>query len=72
MADLKLARLPDRTPIKLTVNVLPELHARLDAYAALYAQAYGTAEPISDLIPAMLSAFLDSDRVFLRSRGTSK
>lgn len=28
MADLKLARLPDRTPIKLTISVLPELHQR--------------------------------------------
>lgn len=72
MADLKLARLPDRTAIKLTVNILPELHARLDAYAALYAETYGAAEPVAELVPAMLSAFLDSDRTFARARSAGK
>ena len=72
MANLKLAKLPDRTPIKLTVSVLPELHAKLDAYAALYAQTYGAAESIAELVPAMLSAFLDSDRAFARALGTGK
>ncbi len=68
MADLKLARLPDRTPIKLTISVLPDLHQRLADYAGLYASTYGTDEPIAELIPAMLSAFLDSDREFARRR----
>jgi len=72
MGELKLAKLPDRTPIKLTVSMLPELHARLEAYAALYAEAYGTPEPIAELIPAILAAFLDSDRTFARSRAVSK
>ena len=26
MADLKLAKLPDRTPIKLGISILPELN----------------------------------------------
>jgi hypothetical protein len=26
MADLKLAKLPDRTPVKITITVLPGLH----------------------------------------------
>jgi len=68
MADLKLARLPDRTPIKLTISVLPELHQRLNDYAAIYARAYGSQEPVAELIPAMLSAFLENDREFMRSR----
>jgi hypothetical protein len=66
MPDIKLAKLPDRTPIKLTVAVLPELHQRLGAYAAAYSNAYGSEEPIVELIPAMLAAFLDSDREFAR------
>ncbi|MGQ2931134.1 MAG: DUF2274 domain-containing protein, partial [Sphingopyxis sp.] len=37
MVDLKLARLPDRTPIKVGIVILPELNARLSAYAAAYA-----------------------------------
>lgn len=68
MADLKLARLPDRTPVKLTISVLPDLHQRIGAYAAAYAQAYGSEEPITELIPAMLASFLDSDRDFARRR----
>lgn len=32
MSDLKLAKLPDRTPVKLTIAVLPDLHARPEAY----------------------------------------
>lgn len=68
MPDLKLARLPDRTPVKLSIQVLPELHQRLGDYAVLYKQAYGTDEPIGELIPAMLAAFLDSDREFVRRK----
>ncbi|MDH4744247.1 DUF2274 domain-containing protein [Sphingomonas sp. CBMAI 2297] len=70
MPDLKLAQLPDRTPVKLGVSVMPDLHQALSDYAALYAQAYGREESVADLIPAMLSAFLESDRAF--SKGRSK
>ena len=66
MADLKLARLPERTPIKIAIIVMPELHTRLSAYAAAYAEAYGSEESVADLVPAMLGAFLDSDREFLK------
>jgi hypothetical protein len=33
-----------------------------------YATAYGREEPITELIPAMLTAFLESDRNFVRDR----
>jgi hypothetical protein len=68
MADLKLPRLPDRTPVKLAISVLPDLHKALTDYAALYAEAYGHEEPIGELIPAMLAAFLESDRTFVSAR----
>lgn len=67
---LKLTRLPDRVPVKLTLNVSPDLHQALTDYAALYARSYGREEPVAELIPAMLSAFLDSDREFLKQRRT--
>jgi len=67
MAALRLARLPDRTPVKIGIVVLPELNDRLSAYAAAYAEAYGVAEPVVELIPAMLGAFLDSDREFAKT-----
>lgn len=68
MADLKLGRLPDRTPVKLAVMLPPDLHQALQAYAAAYEHTYGVAEPLAELIPAMLAAFLDSDRAFARNK----
>lgn len=68
MAELKLAKLPDRTPVKLAITVTPDLLNALRDYAAIYAQTYGTEEPVADLIPAMLTAFLESDRNFIRAR----
>lgn len=68
MAELKLPKLPDRTPVKLTISVTPELSRGLHDYAAAYETTYGQAESIADLIPYMLQAFLDSDRGFARSR----
>ena len=64
MADLKLAKLPDRTPVKITILLPPDLNHRLGAYAELYAERYGAAEPLQALIPAMLGTFLDHDRAF--------
>jgi hypothetical protein len=60
--------LPDRTPVKLVISVSPDLHAALSAYAALYAETYSREEPLTELVPAMLRAFLESDRGFTRSR----
>ena len=66
MADLKLGKLSDRTPVKLTIT--PDLQAALQAYAAIYTATYGVEESVSDLVPAMLATFLDSDRAFMRER----
>ncbi len=66
--DLKLARIPDRTPVKLQISVSPGLHSALGAYAAMYAEAYGQAESVPDLIPYMLQAFLDGDRAFAKQQ----
>ncbi|CUS43736.1 MAG: DUF2274 domain-containing protein [Pseudomonadota bacterium] len=68
MADLKLGRVPDRTPVKLSIQITPQLHRDLVRYAALYKEAYGQEEAVSDLIPSMLGAFLESDRAFVRTR----
>lgn len=68
MTDIKLPRLPDRTPVKLSISVMPDLHQALTDYAAFYAATYGRDEPVIELIPAMLAAFLESDRSFSRAR----
>jgi len=72
MPDLKLAKLPDRKPVKLAILITPDLHQRLQDYAALYADTYGQKEVVTDLIPAMLASFLDSDRGFARARGVTR
>ncbi len=68
MPDLKLPRLPDRKPVKLTFEMMPDLEAALGDYAAAYEAAYGKQEKPADLIPYMLWAFLESDRGFVRGR----
>lgn len=68
VADLKLSKLPDRTPVKLTITVPPDLHAVLADYATIYNQTYGQAELLAELIPHMLAAFLASDRGFAKAR----
>jgi hypothetical protein len=68
MADLKLARLPDRTPVKIAITVSPELNRALRLYADLYRETYGQAEPVPELIPYMLAGFLDNDRCFAKAR----
>lgn len=65
---LKLGQLPDRVPVKLTVTVPPELKKALDDYVALYARTYGAEEPISELVPFMLEAFLKGDLGFKKAR----
>lgn len=41
MADLKLGKLPDRTPVKLSVSVSPELHRMLEDYARVMSRCTG-------------------------------
>jgi hypothetical protein len=68
MPDLKLRRLPDRTPVKISFRADPELASALQAYAELYREIYGHAAAVADLIPCMLESFLASDRAFARAR----
>jgi len=65
---VKLARLPDRTPVKFTLTIPPELNDALKDYAEAYREAYGSSEPVAELMPAMLAAFLESDREFMKGR----
>ncbi len=67
MPDLKLARLPDRVPIKYTFSASPDLNRCLALYAELYRETYGEAESIPTLVPFMLQTFLDGDRAFQKA-----
>jgi hypothetical protein len=68
MTDLKLPKLPDRTPVKLTLSISPDLDRALADYAAAYRETYGEAEPVALLVPYMIRLFLESDRGFAKAR----
>lgn len=68
MPDLKLSKLPERTPVKLTISIAPDLHRALSDYAALYRETYDEDESIANLVPHMLATFLSSDRAFAKAR----
>jgi hypothetical protein len=75
MPDLKLRKLPDRTPVKITFKASAALNASLEAYTAFYRETYGQEEPLPELIPYMLEAFLKSDGAFnkaLREKTTPR
>lgn len=68
-AKLKLSSVPDDKPVKLTVELPPDLHRNLLDYAAVMARESGQAapEPVK-LIPPMLQRFMATDRAFARLR----
>ena len=66
--SLKIGRIPNRTPVKMTVALEPGLKADIDAYASLYEKSYGEAVASNALVPVMLKAFLASDVGFRRAR----
>ena len=72
MPELRLTKLPDRTPVKLTIVITPDLHLALSDYAELYRETYEQAETVPDLIPFMLQSFLDGDRAFAKARSSAR
>lgn len=68
MPSLKIAPLPDRTPVKLSIAVPPELQSDLQDYAAVYKATYGQDAKVVDLVPSMLKTFLAGDTEFRRAR----
>ena len=67
MKKVKLARLPDRVPVKMQITLPPDLAARLRDYADLYAETYGVREEPADLVPFMLKSFLRGDAGFRKA-----
>ena len=65
---LKLPKLPDRIPVKLTITLQPDLKKALDDYAAMYSRTYGADEPVAELVPFMLESFLKADVGFKKGR----
>jgi hypothetical protein len=72
MSELKLPKLPDRTPVKLTVVITPDLHQALSDYAEVYRATYGETEAVVGLVPFMLRSFLEGDRGFAKARQSAR
>ena len=65
---LRIGKLPDLTPVKLTVSLDREVHQMLEDYACIYGESYGEAVKPTELIPSMIAGFLASDSGFKRAR----
>ena len=65
---LRLPRIVDRVPVRHVIHVPPELDEALNAYAAAYAERYGSEKPVAELIPAMVASFVEGDRSFAKWR----
>jgi hypothetical protein len=65
---VKLAKLPDQSPVKMCVVLTPNLAKRLREYADFYTETYGSREEVAKLIPFMLEAFLDGDSEFRKAK----
>ena len=69
MPELKLAKLPDRTPIKIAFKASPDLAQMLNDYCGLYRAVYQQPhERVEELIPFMLAAFMEADPKFKKAR----
>ena len=66
MSEMKLGKLPDRTPVKHTIVGPPALNKRLIEYAVMYNEEHQQDEKPEELMPYMLDAFLKGDRAFAR------
>jgi len=65
---LRIGKLPDLTPVKMTVSLDREVHQMLEDYARIYDESYGEAVKPAELIPSMIAGFLASDNGFKRAR----
>ena len=68
MSGLKLAGLPDDTPVKMSIELPAEVHRDLVRYGALLSEAEGRLFTPSQLIAPMLARFMATDRSFSRQR----
>lgn len=69
MGKLKLSRISDDKPVKVTLDLPAALHQTLAAYAEVLGRETG--QPIADptkLIAPMIERFMATDRAFAKAR----
>jgi hypothetical protein len=69
---LRIGKLPDLTPVKLSVTLDPDVHQMLEDYARIYGESYGEAVKPAELVPSMIAGFLATDNGFKRARKALK
>jgi len=69
---LKLDRLPNRKPAKLTITLEPDTFDALEDYAHIYAEEYGDDEPVNVIASYMIGDFMEGDAAFKRKRRQSE
>jgi len=69
---LRIGKLPDLTPVKLSITLDPDVHQMLEDYARIYGESYGEAVKPAELIPSMIAGFLATDNGFKRARKALK
>lgn len=65
---LRIGKLPDLTPIKITISLDRVVHEMLEDYARIYDESYGEAVKPAELVPSMIAGFLSTDNGFKRAR----
>jgi hypothetical protein len=73
MTSLKIGRLDEERPVKLTLEVPAAVHRDLVRYGELLARETGEPAPVEParLIAPMLARFMSTDRGFIKLRRTS-
>lgn len=65
---MKLTKLPDKKPVKLSLTITAELQQKLKLYARVYHSTYGEEVSVPELAPFMLEGFLKSDPSFTKAQ----
>ena len=66
--SLKIGPVADRSPVKISIAIAPDIHDALADYARLHAQEFGRDIKLPDLASLMIEQFLKTDAGFRRAR----
>ncbi len=72
MTKLRLTEIPNPKPIKLTVELSPEVFRDLSDYAEILSRASDNKHEPIQLVSPMLEKFMHGDRAFRRLRKSLK
>lgn len=68
MTGLRLKKIADKTPVKITLSLPPEVHADLLIYAEIYRKEHGSQETQQVLAAQMIATFMQGDTQFRKDK----